>query len=317
MLNLLCTSDDCLRLHVSRGIEQVMDAANRHFIATHKQFDTLVKAACDSSSLDAMQCGTGILENLFKDSQETCLRLVRCGALEGVLLGCRNSDTTVLQHCAAALANCSMYGGPKCQMQMVAKHAAHWLFPLAFSQDNVVQYYALLAICFLASNAKLEGEVAKSGTLDLVLPFIQTQDPEEFPKTCYNHAHGRSSGWLSKLVPLLVCGNEQARSLSAFHFAMETAIKKKQHRLQVWIASAVLPVGVAYCSTLLPVGGLIAVPYYRWVGLLQYFIASGCGLLQYLTASGWAYSSTLLPVGVAYCSTLWPVGGLSAPYSGL
>jgi hypothetical protein len=233
MLNLLSSSNDSVRLQVSQGIEQVMCAANRRHIASHKQFDTLVKVACDSASQEAMQCGTGILENLFKESKETCTRLIQCGALEGVLFGCRSSDTTVLQHCAAALANCSMYGGPKCQMKMVAKHADHWLFPLAFSQDNVVKYYALLAICFLASNVKLEGEIARSGTLDLVLPFIQTQDPEEFPKTCYNHAHGRSASWLRKLVPLLVCANEEARSLSAFHFAMETIVKKKQHRLQV------------------------------------------------------------------------------------
>lgn len=233
MLNLLCTSDDTLRLRVSQGIEQVMGAANRSFIAMHEQFDKLVKVACDSSCLESVQCGTGLLENLFKESKETCLRLIQCGAMEGVLFSCRSSDSTVLQHCAAALANCAMYGGPKCQIKMVAKHADHWLFPLAFSQDNVVKYYALLAICFLASNAKLESEIARSGTLDLVLPFIQTQDPEEFPKTCYNHAHGRSSGWLRKLVPLLVCGNEEARSLSAFHFAMEAAVKKQQHRLQV------------------------------------------------------------------------------------
>lgn len=234
MLELLCTSNDCLRLQLSQGIEQVMDATNRCFIVEHGQFDVFVKVACDSSSLECIKCGTGILENLFKHSKETCLHLVECGALESVLFGCRSSDSTVLHHCAATLANCSMYGGPKCQMKMVAKSADHWLFPLAFSQDNVVKYYALLAICFLASNAELEGKVARSGTLDLVLPFLQMQDPEEFPKTCYNHAHGRSSGWLRKLVPLLVCGNEEARSLSAFHFAMETAIKKKQHRLQVF-----------------------------------------------------------------------------------
>ena len=234
MLHLLHTNtDDTLRLEISKGLEQVMNSANRHFIANHEHFDMLVKVACSQSSLDSMQCGTGMLENLFKESKETCLRLILCGALEGVLFGCRSSDPTVLQHCAAALANAAMYGGPKCQMKMVTGHADHWLFPLAFCQDIVVKYYALLAICFLASNPQLENEVARSGTLDLVLPFLQTQDPEEFPKTCHNHAHGRSTGWLKKLVPLLVCGNEEARSLSAFHFAMEAAVKKRQHRLQV------------------------------------------------------------------------------------
>ena len=233
MLKLMSTNDAQLRLQVSKGLEQAMTSANRSFIAGHQQFDALVKVACDQTSLEAMQCGTGILENLFKDSHATCLRLVANGAMEGILFGCRSADSTVLQHCAAALANCSMYGSPKCQLKMVAKHADHWLFPLAFSKDIVVKYYALLAICFLASNPELESVVARSGTLSLVLPFLQTQDPEEFPKTCHNHAHGRSAGWLTKLLPLLTCGNEEARSLSAFHFAMETTVKKKQGRLQV------------------------------------------------------------------------------------
>lgn len=234
MLNVLCTGDVALHLQVSQGLEQIMISANRHFIARHDHFNSLVRVACSQASLETIQCGTGILENLFKDSMETCLRLILHGeALEGVLLGCRSSDFIVLQHSAAALANCSMYGGPKCQMKMVAKHADQWLFPLAFSKDNVVKYYALLAICCLASNSRLEGKVATSGTLDLVLPFLQSQDPEEFCKVCPNHSHGQSADWLINLVPLLICGNEEARSLSAFHFAMEAAIKKKQHRLQV------------------------------------------------------------------------------------
>ena len=233
MLNLLSTTDAGLRLQVSKGLEQAMTSANRCFIASHDQFDVVVAVACEQSSVELVQCGTGILENLFKDSQKTCLRLIQNGALAGVLFGCRSTDPTVLQHCAAALANCAMYGGPKCQLNMVAKQADHWLFPLAFSNDIVVKYYALLAICFLASHAELESVVARSGTLNLVLPFLRTQDPEEFPKTCHNHAHGRSAGWLTKLLPLLTCGNEEARSLSAFHLAMEAAVKKKQGRLEV------------------------------------------------------------------------------------
>lgn len=233
MLNLLSTSDASLRLQVSKAVEQIMTARNRHFIAGHKQFKELVEVSRNRDSLEALRCGTGILENLFKESKDTCHHLIRSSALEGILFGCRSSDCTVLQHCAAALANCAMYGGSKCQISMVRKHADHWLFPLAFSNDNVVKYYALLAIAFLAANVELEAQVAKSGTLDLVLPFLQSQDPEEFPKMCHNHAHGRSADWLQQLVPLLVCGNEQARSLSAFHFAMEAGIKKKQQRLQV------------------------------------------------------------------------------------
>ena len=239
MLTLLHNDNSDVRLEVSKGLEQVMTQANRHFIAGHKEFDAVAKVACCQSCQEGVRCGMGILENLFKDSQETCLRLIHSGGLDCVLKGCRNADRTILQHCAAALANCSMYGGSKCQMSMVSRQADHWLFPLAFSQDIVVKYYALLAICFIASNPKLADEVTNSGTLDLVLPFIKSQDPEQFPKTCFNHTHGRSAEWLKRLVPLLTCGNEQARSLSAFHFAMEATVKKKQNRLQVHVILSV------------------------------------------------------------------------------
>lgn len=182
LLNLLTTSDDLLRVNVSQGIEQVMVPINNRFITEHKQFSTLVRVACDASSLECVRHGTGILENLFKYSQDTCLRLIHCGVLESVVFGCRSSDSTVLQHCAAALANCSMYGGPKCQMKMVAKHTDHWLFPLAFSQDNVVKYYALLAICCLASNVELEEVVARSGTLDRFCPSFGHKILRSFPR---------------------------------------------------------------------------------------------------------------------------------------
>ena len=210
-----------------------MVAENRKFIASHKLFDSVVKVATSNESLEAMQAGMGILENLFKESTKTCLLLIKRGALEGLILGCRSSDPLVLQHCAAALANCAMYGEAKAHAAMVTKFVDHWLFPLAFSKDEVVKYYALLAICFLAANPQVSHKVAESGTLDLVLPFLNQQDPEEFTRSCPNHAHGRSSGWLKRLVPLLVCQSEEARSLVAFHFAMEAGIKKKQNRLHV------------------------------------------------------------------------------------
>ncbi len=235
MLELASASmaDEDVRLSVVRALEQVMVSANRHYIANHKHFDSLVKLACCKDSLEAVQCGTGILENLFKESSMTCLRLIKGGALEGLIHACRQSDPTILQHCAAALCNCAMYGECKVQSAMVSGKVDVWLFPLAFSQDNAVKYYALLAICFLAANVDLAERVVQSGTLDLVLPFLHTQDPEEFPSSCPNHAHGRSTGWLKHLVPLLVSQSEEARSLAAFHFAMEATIKNKQQRLHV------------------------------------------------------------------------------------
>ena len=234
LLQLCSSADKELRLPVVRALEQIMVSANRHYIARHKFVDSLVKVACSSDNgLEAIQRGTGILENLFKESAETCLRLIHSGALEGIIYACRYTDPTTLQHCAAALANCAMYGEHKSQSAMVSKKADHWLFPLAFSTDNVVKYYALLAVCFLAANVHLAERVTQSGTLELVLPFLNTQDIEEFVSSCPNHAHGRSAEWLQHLVPLLVSYSEEARSLAAFHFAMEAEIKKKQQRLHV------------------------------------------------------------------------------------
>lgn len=233
LIKLCSSTDKALRLAILRALEQVMVANNRKYIAGHQQFNLVVKVATSNESLEAIQAGTGILENLFKDSTQTCLRLIKLDALEGVILGCRSTDPIVLQHCAAALANCAMYGEAKAHTAMVRKYVDHWLFPLAFSSDEVVKYYALLAICFLDANPQVSHKVAESGTLDLVLPFLNSQDPEEFRQSCPNHAHGRSEGWLRRLVPLLVSHSEQARSLVAFHLAMEAGVKKKQHRLQV------------------------------------------------------------------------------------
>ena len=154
--------------------------------------------------------------------------------LSSIILSCRTSDSSVTQHCAAALANCAMYGGHRAQTIMVSKHTDHWLFPLAFSEDRVVKYYALIAICFLGANPDLNEKVTSSGTLRLVLPFLNSHKPEEFFKIYpINYAHGRSASWLRKLLYLLKSNSEEARSLASFHFAMEAVVKKNQRRIEV------------------------------------------------------------------------------------
>ena len=234
MLHLLCTTrNKQLTLMLAKAMEQVMVSGNRSYIATHQLFNQVVKVVSQKDSPEFMQYGTGILENLFKESTKTCLTLISNGGLEGVVHGCRLSDPLVLQHCAAALANCSMYGCRQCQEHMIKKNVDHWLFPLAFSSDNIVKYYALLGIAMLAANEQLADRVAQSETLDLVLPFLYSQDPEQFAASCPSHAHGRSAGWLKRLKPLLVCECEEARSMAAFHFAMEAGIKRKQGKLDV------------------------------------------------------------------------------------
>ena len=220
--------DSVLMATLARSMEQILVSANRTYLSEHKICDKVIEIACSHPE------GIGILENLLKVSVETCDRLISCGALESIILGCRNSDSAVTQHCAAALANCAMYGGHRAQATMVSKHADHWLFPLAFSEDRVVKYYALIAICFLAANPDLNEKVTNSGTLRLVLPFLNSHKPEEFFLIYpINYAHGRSADWLKRLLHLLRSWNEKARSLASFHFAMEAVIKRNQRRLQV------------------------------------------------------------------------------------
>ena len=222
-----------LQLAVLRVTEQIMVEENRLFITQHRLFPALLALAINTSSLDFVQCTTGILENLFKVSSEVSLRLIRTGGLDGVTYGCRFTDEAVLHHCSAALANCALYGDSKVHQAMVAKNADQWLFPLAFSSDSAVKYYALIAICILASQRELAVQVQRSGTLELVLPFLQAQDPALFPQSSPNHAHGRTAPWLQRMVPLLRCSCEEAQALAAFHFAMEAEIKKAQKRLHV------------------------------------------------------------------------------------
>lgn len=230
LLQLYTRAKKPLQSSAAKLIEQIMVASNRDYIANHSLFEAVVGVACKHAS-EFGESGIGILENFFKVSTETCKKLIVLQALESILFACRSPDGAVLRHCAAAMANCAMFGESEARTSMVRKHADHWLFPLAFSEDKEVAYYALLTICFLAS--ELKEQITSSGTLDLVLPFIESQYPEDFARSCPNHAHGRSPSWLQRLLHLLNCKSEEARSLASFHFAMEAAVKKRQNRLHV------------------------------------------------------------------------------------
>lgn len=103
---------------------------------------------------------SGILEHMFKHTEETSAQLIANGALDALLFWCRGTDPTVLRHCAVALANCAMYGGHRCQRLMIEKQAAEWLFPLAFSkEDELIRFHACLAVAVLANNREIEQEV--------------------------------------------------------------------------------------------------------------------------------------------------------------
>ncbi|XP_070571669.1 NAD(+) hydrolase sarm1-like [Ptychodera flava] len=227
-----CRSENrALKNNSAQLLEQVLIRENRDHVAK-VGLEPVVQLACSRQELLLMQIGTGILESMFKHSEDTCSKVIDLGGLQAVLYSCRLSDNTVLRHCASALANCAMYGGPVNQLRMIEHHAPEWLFPLAFSKDDNIKYYACLAIALLAANKDVEKAVVSSGTLDLIEPFINSHDPVEFAKSNKDHAQGRTEDWLKRLVPLLTCERKEAQSLAAFHFAMEAGIKKGQGKIQ-------------------------------------------------------------------------------------
>ena len=209
-------------------LEQVMSTKNREYIADHglEAVINMTKKAIGDNEM--ARNATGILENLFKVNESTASRVIACGGLDALLYWCRSSDTTVLRKCAKALSNLSLFGGPENQEIMTQQKAPEWLFPLAFVEDNHVRYYACLCITLLASNKELEAAVMKSGTLELVIPFVSSIKPDIFAKSDYAHKQGRDPVWLKRLKPLLSSRRPEAQALAAFHFAMEATIKKEQ-----------------------------------------------------------------------------------------
>lgn len=224
----------------ARVLAQSMTVVNRDFVA-RKGLEIIVKLADKNrDDLELSQAATGILESLFKHSQNTCSMLIKFGGLDSILYSCRTFDTSILRHCAVALANLAIYGGEENQHEMIEHKAPEWLFPLAFSNDDSIRYYAFLAIAALSANKELELAVVKSGTLGLVEPFIRQHDPIKFGKSDYAHMHGQSKDWLSHLVPLLRSKREEAQSLAAFHFAMEAGIRQEQGKIEVDILKLLL-----------------------------------------------------------------------------
>lgn len=218
-------------------LEQCLTTENRAHVVDNG-LEKVVKVACvctkNANSVDHSRVGTGILEHLFKHSEGTCSDVIRLGGLDAVLFECRKNDVETLRHCAGALANLSLYGGAENQEAMIKRKVPMWLFPLAFHNDDNIKYYACLAIAVLVANTEIEAAVLKSGTLNLVEPFVTSHNPSEFAKSNHAHAHGQSKNWLQKLVPVLSSKREEARNLAAFHFCMEAGIKKQQGNTEIF-----------------------------------------------------------------------------------
>ncbi|GIY90180.1 NAD(+) hydrolase sarm1 [Caerostris darwini] len=230
------SDDSTIQFESARLLEQALTTENRNYVVK-QGLATVVRVACECSKspcVEKSRIGTGILEHLFKNSEETCHEVMRLGGLSAILYECRNCDVETLRHCAAALANLSLHGGPENQEAMIQQQASEWLFPLAFHSDDNIKYYACLAIAALVANKEIEAAVLRSGTLDLVEPFVTENSPDEFALSTVAHVHGQSVNWLLKLVPVLYSKREEARSLAAFHFAMEAGIKKRQGNTKVF-----------------------------------------------------------------------------------
>lgn len=233
-----CTENDRdLQFTSARLLEQCLTHENRsHVVQNGLRQVVDVACICTKDTKGDSRVGTGILEHLFKHSEVTCSDVVRMGGLEAVITECRKKDVDTLRHCAGALANLSLYGGAENQESMIKKKVPVWLFPLAFHDDDSIRYYACLAIAVLVANKEIEAEVLKSGTLDLIEPFIEkwAHSPSEFAKTSANHAHGQSKQWLQRLLPVLSSQREEACNLAAFHFCMEAGIKKEQGNTEIF-----------------------------------------------------------------------------------
>lgn len=120
-----CTKgDNDLKFSSAKLLEQCLTTENRAYVVENG-LDKVVKVACVctkiSNSYDHSRIGTGILEHLFKHSEETCSDVVRLGGLDALLFECRKSDVETLRHCAGALANLSLYGGAENQEAMIKR----------------------------------------------------------------------------------------------------------------------------------------------------------------------------------------------------
>jgi hypothetical protein len=181
-----------------------------------------------------------ILEHLLKVAENHCFRAIQLDALKPILHGCSQTDIPTLRHCAMTLANLALFGGPICQVEMARGHVCDWLFPLAFSTDSIVKYFAFFAICALVSNGEVEAAVLRSGTLELVEPFLVAHNPLDFASCDESMSQGQSPPSLARVVPLLSSKRREPQSLAAFHFAMEGAIKSLSRTQHVSVFKLVL-----------------------------------------------------------------------------
>src|SRR5699024_3911513 len=135
-------------------LEHCLVSDNRDYVVDHGLANVIkiAKDCVNKKQLEEIRVGIGALEHRFTHSEYTCKEVIRLNGLETILYECRSSDIITLRHCASALANLSLYGGPDSQESMIKLQAPVWLFPLAFQNDDNIKYYACLAITILVAN---------------------------------------------------------------------------------------------------------------------------------------------------------------------
>ncbi|MEE6469136.1 hypothetical protein FKM82_008516 [Ascaphus truei] len=237
LLYLLQTAEIEVKYQACQLLEQILVAENRDRIA-RVGLGVILNLTKERDDPHLARSLSGILEHMFKQSEETCYQLICDGGLDSILFWCRWTDPVVLRHCAVGLANCAMYSGPSNQRLMIEKRAPEWLFPLVFSkEDDLIRFHACLAITVLATNKEIEKEVERSGTLALVEPFISSLDPEEFARCLLDssdNTQGRTAGDLQRLVPLLDSSRLEAQCIAVFYLCVEAAIKSQQKKTKVF-----------------------------------------------------------------------------------
>jgi len=154
----------------ARVLSQSLTSPNREYLITVDSGLNTVVCMSNKNKQDAniLAASTGILEGLFKHSENTCRRLVELGSLDLMSYSCRSSDQCTLRNCAMGLANLALYGSTENHEAMMAAKIPDWLFPMAFSGDDVVRYYSSLAICALTVSREFAPLIEKSGTMALV-----------------------------------------------------------------------------------------------------------------------------------------------------
>ncbi|KAL0973132.1 hypothetical protein UPYG_G00199380 [Umbra pygmaea] len=237
LLQLLMTPAVEIIYESAKLLEQILVTENRDYVA-RMGLGVILNLTKQMEDAQLARSVSGILEHMFKHTEETSAQLIANGALDALLFWCRGTDPTVLRHCARALANCAMYGGHRCQRLMIEKQAAEWLFPLAFSkEDELIRFHACLAVAVLAANREIEKEVVKSGTLELVEPFIASLDPDEFARSLLDSAdsmQGRTAADLQQLLPLLDGARVEGKCIAAFYLCVETSIKSRQRNTKIF-----------------------------------------------------------------------------------